>query len=181
MKSEDIKIIILMAVILILALYVSPFLPDPLQYKVPAKEDSWIFRLGTPNHDYDDLLKKIKKDINHEEVNIKILIGPYFENFGIQGQLMRTDPLDYVILADKVFYDWLSAEEKIVLIAHETGHIIFSSPGKMDFEKITGDQVLADTFAAKYVESKYLITFLDKLYSDYLIRLENAKKLAKDR
>lgn len=151
----------------------------------------WPEQIGAPTHEFDTLLAKIKSDLGQNNIEVSILVGPYFYYMYITARLYPVNRSFFYILIDDKFFSELSSEEKRALIAHECGHIDYvlnhttttltTIPQVFDRQLITNDQIHADIFAAKYVHPKHLLSLLDKLYADYTQRREYLEKLSQSR
>ena len=134
--------------------------------------------LGQIDRSFDEFLDKIKKDIGFENIEITAVVGPYFLYSGISAALYNSYGPRYYILLDQEFFSELILEEKKAVLAHEAGHILFRLGRVYNMRKYTANEVLADTFAARYVNPKNVIGSLDKAYSNYLVRRKHLETLA---
>lgn len=156
-----------------------------LFFFVPALESEFFLtpsatleQLGTPTDKFDNLLNKIKGDLGRDDVEIKVIVGPYFRYRGFVGLLYEGYFPTYLILLDADFYNELTPEKQEALVAHEAGHILFKYPRDNSRNAATEVQVVADAFAAKYVHPKHLLSLLDKVYEEYLTRRKHLEVLA---
>lgn len=174
-------LIIGLAILLVFLVFEPDLRINYSQVNRSDQEKSWPEQSGIQINKFDPLLSKIKADIKQEGIEIKVFLGPYFRYFGVTGIL--TDdyyPLDFILL-DAEFYNQLTLEEQEALVAHEAGHILFRPSLEMGRHQIAEVQVRADSFAARYVHPKHLVSLLDKLYLDYLVRKKNLEELALSR
>ena len=152
--------------------------------KIPYRLADEAQRIGIPTNKFDGLLDRIKNDINKKDIEIKVLVGPYYKHLIIIGLLVPPEPFDshkkYLMLIDADFVNKLSPKEQEALIAHEAGHILFR-PTSLEKEDIINAQVDADTFAARYVTPEDVSSLLDKLFAEYIIREKNIKHLIESR
>ncbi|MBI2064254.1 MAG: hypothetical protein HYT66_00915 [Candidatus Yanofskybacteria bacterium] len=155
------------------------FIIFPSPEEIAVKQVSEIVQIGQPTDKFDGLLSKIKKDIDQKNIEIKVLVGPYFRYMGIIGLLYDEFRPTYFILIDEEFYDELVWEEKEALVTHESGHILYRYPRENSRAAITELQVLADEFGAKFVHPKYLASLLKKVNSDYFIRVKHLERAAR--
>lgn len=137
--------------------------------------------IGTETHKHDDLINKIKRDNGIENLDIKIFIGPYFKIMESIASLLKSTPKLYLVIIDADFYSKLTTEEKEAVIAHEIGHVFFSYSPDAGLEEIAYYQMMADTFAMRYVRPEVFSKTLDKIYKEYFIRKENAEKILKSK
>lgn len=163
-------------VIIFLATLLAIYFLFPLLLK-PSIENQPSSIAERQTNEFDNLLDKIKKDINQENIEIKVFLGPYFKYYGIVGMLIDDYRPKYTILFDIEFYNKLTPQEREAIVAHEAGHILFKYPENHSLETTIETQVLADRLAARYVNPDYVISALNKLYADYLTRKERLEQL----
>ena len=141
-------------------------------------QHSAMVSVGKPVNEFDNLIARIKKDIGQDNIEIKVLVGPYFRYFGFIGYLYDEFSPTYFILVDEDFYNELTPEEREALAAHESGHILHRYPRDGSRAAVTEFQVLTDEFGAKFVHPDHLKSLLKKANSDYFIRVSHLDKLA---
>lgn len=172
--------IIIFVTMTLCAVYLLFFVPTSGPDLFPPSSTA-LEQLGTPTDKFDNLLNKIKSDLGQDEIKIKVIIGPYFRYRGFEGLFYESYFPTYFIFLDAEFYNELIPEEQEALVAHEAGHILFKYPRDNSRNAVTEVQVTADTFAARYVHPKYLISLLDKVYEEYLTRRKHLEDLTQDR
>jgi len=141
---------------------------------ITEQRQSWqrpgLASLGTPINEYDELLNKIREDIKPLEAEITVLVGHYFQYAHILAAMDTAYAPNYYILLDEEFLNELTPEEKIAVVAHEAGHILYSPGPSFNREHKTATEILTDKFASKYVHPKHIQSLLDKAYYDYVAR-----------
>lgn len=177
----NIAILTLVAISAILLVLIPPLPPSHSNIDRSFQEKLWPERMGVQTNKFDPLLAKIKADIKWEDVEIRVLVGPYFRRFGTVGMLVDDYYPRYFILLDEEFYNELTPEEQEAGVAHEAGHILFRPFLEMGRSEVTEVQAMVDNFAAKYVHPKHLSSLLDKAYADYLVRKRRLEELALSR
>ena len=107
-----------------------------------------------------------------------VRVGPYFQERNLIAAIILVYQPTYYIVLDEKFLKELSPEEKNATIAHEMGHILFGSGSNFDRRERATTEMLADIFAARYVDQKHVSSLLDKAYSGYMIRKQRLEILA---
>lgn len=153
------------------------------EYKRLSFRDEAIM-LGKRTDKFDELLNRIKNDLDKNDIQIKVYTGLYFRYYTINGLLVPPDPLNfdktYLILLDDDLLSRLDPKEQEAIVAHETGHLLFRPIG-LDLKDVIEAQVRADTFSLKYVDPQNFLTMLDKLNIEHTTRRKNIEELIKSR
>ena len=183
--NKDALLFLLLIILMAVAIAIGTFGPDFLPPRLPQVQTNGelpgMASLGKADHSFDDFLDKLKKDLGFKDIEITLVVGPFFRHDGIGSRLYVDYQPSYFILADVDLYNKLTAEEKTAFIAHEAAHMIFRYPSDNSFDALTENQKLADQFAARHVDPKYIKSLLRKAFSDYWARQENLDRLSKDR
>ena len=144
--------------------------------------------MGKQDKDHEDLVAQVREDLKlNPSLSIKIFIGPYQEVTGEGLFIPLINPPGVIILIDQNFYQILTPEEKIAIIAHELGHLLNEEMLTVNLATMINFQIEADTYATKYVEPAALISVLDKLIErhggvkprDYEPRIQNLQNIRK--
>lgn len=157
--------------------------PGPLTIKEGAE-------MGILDKEHESLVSQIRKDLKlHPDLSIEIFIGPY-QNITGEGIIIPLiNPPGVVVFLDKDFYQTLTAEEKIALIAHELGHLTNEKMLLSYPSTITRFQVEADTYSTKYADPEAMISILNKMITrrggtksmEYEIRVQNLEKISQSK
>lgn len=194
-KGSDLFLIVLISFIcgfLVFSVFSNPITKEDISSQIPlsVQKDIGIeevIRMGKHDMDHEDLIHKVRKDLKIPEgLEVKIIVGPY-TNIVNEGQLIySTHPFILLLVINETFYQNLTPEEKIALIAHELGHltndVIFlthSSDISIRF------QIEADTYATKYAPPEAMISVLNKANDryggfpsrQYYLRIQNLEKI----
>ncbi len=140
--------------------------------------------------EHEDLISQIRQDLKiTSDLNIKIFVGPY-ENISGEGRLLKLENhLGFVVLLDEVFYQNLTSEEKISVIAHELGHITNKAVLAHDLDTAIQFQIEADTYATKYASPEAMLSVLNKLIArhggiksrQFELRIKNLERIKQSR
>ena len=173
---KNIAIFLLAVFIIIIFSPRGLFLP-PSPLTTTANGLPGLASLGTIDRSFDNLLAEIKKDVHLENIEITVVVGPYFQHSRILVAMDSYYAPHYYILIDKEFLNELTAEEKRAAIAHEAGHIMFGPRYFYNRRGYTANEVLSDEFAVKYTHPRHIIGLIDKAYLDYITRKKQLESL----
>ncbi len=156
--------IVMAALSLVLMRPIAPLIEDYYQLEpgpLTVKEGT---EMGKQDKNHEDLVSQVREDLKLDpSLSIKIFIGPYQEITGEGLFIPLINPPEVIILIDQNFYQILTPEEKVALIAHELGHLLNEEMLNFNLATMISFQIEADSYATKYVEPAALISVLDKL------------------
>lgn len=122
-----------------------------------------LISLGKQSYTHMEFIDKIRRDMNNHS-DIKLILGDYrfkIDKTGVVslGRLIRLPnlPNSIFILIDKSFFENISSIEQKAIIAHELGHLIYTTNSLRD-------QIGADLIAVGYTSPEAVINFLNKIY-----------------
>ncbi len=172
------------------ALVVFPTIENHQQERPPLLTPEDIIGVGRQDLEHEDLVSRIREDLKIPKIiEIKILLGPYRYVSG-EGRLIDSlNPLAFIMLLDRDFYQELTPEEKIALIAHELGHLTNKPVLTRDLNTDIQFQIEADTYATKYTSPEAMINLLNKADArhsgikseEHDLRIQNLEKIKRDR
>lgn len=149
------------------------FFPLPTLEELASDQKQAAVSQNIPTKEFDELVEKIKNDIGQPDIEVMVLVGPYFQYRGLIAAINLYYAPRYYIMIDGKFLNELTPEEKVAVIAHEMGHIVVGPGYGFSRKQRTATEVLADRFASRYVHPKHVQSLLDKANEDYLIRTDN--------
>ncbi len=189
-KQPDRLVLLFVTMILLgySALVVFPTIKNRQQELKPLTLED-IIGMGRQDLEHEDLISRIREDLKIPKViQIKILLGPY--GYMSEGRLIDVlNPPGFIMLLDWDFYQELTPEEKVALIAHELGHLTNKPVLTYDINTAIQFQIEADTYATKYVSPEAMINLLNKVgarhsglkSNGYDLRIQNLEKIKQSR
>ncbi len=147
-----------------------------------------LYHDGIISEENKDLIDQIRMNLKIEDLPVTVFMLPYNSDV-LTAQLVAHPDGGYFILISSNVNEKLTQDERKALIAHEMGHIAYTSKIHLYDLDRTGLDICADIFASKYAGIDAVLSLLEKLYTldqddrevpDYKIRkaaLEAIKKI----